>query len=118
MASSHELEPINTIIGEGAKFNGEFILEGSLRIDGVFSGKILSEGKVIVGQSGHVKTNIEARVVIVAGRVDGNIYSLEMVHLLDTAEVTGDIISPNLIVDEGVVFEGRAKISRGQAQEI
>jgi len=104
--------PINTIIGEGARFNGEFILEGSLRIDGVFTGKILSEGKVIVGQTGHVKTNIQARVVVVAGRVDGNIYASDTAQLLSTAQVYGDIIAANLQVDEGVVFDGRARINR------
>lgn len=118
MAQSFEYESINTIIGEGAKFNGEFILEGSLRIDGVFSGKILSEGKVIVGPTGHVKTNIQGRVVVVAGRVDGNIYALESVHLMESAEVVGDIVSANLIVDEGVVFEGRARINKSQAIEL
>ena len=108
----NEFEPINTIIGEGTKFNGEFEIKGAMRIDGTFSGKILSEGKVIVGPGGHVKTNIEANMVIVAGRVDGNIYALESVHLLDTAHVYGDIVSPNLVVDSGVVFEGRARVSK------
>ncbi|MCB1145543.1 MAG: polymer-forming cytoskeletal protein [Leptospiraceae bacterium] len=104
-------EPINTVIGSGAKFHGEFELDGSLRIDGTFSGSIRSQGKVIVGTSGHVKTNINARFVIVAGQVDGNIYALDGVHLMKNAKVFGDIISGNLIVDDGVVFEGRAKIN-------
>ena len=104
------LSPINSLIGEGAKFTGEFSLSGSLRIDGEFQGKISSEGKVIVGEQGHVQTNIQAKVVIVSGRVNGNIYATETVHLLKTARIYGDIISPNLLVHEGVIFEGRAKI--------
>ena len=111
MANKIELDPINTIIGEGTKFNGEFELEGSLRIDGTFTGKIISNGKVIVGTTGHIKTNIEAECVMVAGQVDGNIYAVESVHLMNTAKVYGDIITPNLIVDSGVIFEGRAKVS-------
>ena len=102
--------PINSLIGEGANFRGEFSLSGSLRIDGTFDGKILSDAKVVVGEKGHVKTNIEATIVIISGRVDGNIYAQETVHLLSKARVYGDIISPNLMVDEGVTFEGRAKI--------
>lgn len=105
-------ETIDTIIGSGAKFHGEFNLEGSLRIDGVFSGSIHSQGKVIVGASGHVKTNINARFIIVAGRVDGNLLGQDGVRLLSGARVHGDIISGNLIVDEGVTFEGRAQINR------
>ncbi|MDH4199069.1 MAG: polymer-forming cytoskeletal protein [Spirochaetia bacterium] len=106
------LEPIDSIIGEKAQFNGDFILQGTLRIDGVLSGKIVSEGKVIIGPRGHVKTNIIARTVIVAGRVDGNIYALESVHLLEDARLYGDIITSNMIMQDGVIFEGRAKINK------
>jgi len=110
-----ELSAINTIIGEGASFNGEFVLDGPLRIDGTFSGTILSHNKVIVGAKGHVKTNIQAKSVTVAGKVEGNIYALGYVHLLATAQVYGDIISAHLIVDEGVIFEGRAKVNNSKA---
>lgn len=110
-------EPINSIIGENARFHGEFSLQGSLRIDGEFSGKIVTEGKVLVGPSGHVKTSIQALKVIVAGKVDGNITALESVHLLSSANVTGDIISANLVIDDGVVFEGRVKINHWKNAE-
>lgn len=108
---SNFAEPIHSFIGEGATFNGDFTLDGALRIDGVFSGRILSTGKVIVGPTGHVKTNIQAGVVLVAGRVDGNIYALDSVHLLESAKVYGDIVAAHLMADEGVIFEGRAKIN-------
>jgi len=107
-------EPFNTVIGEGTQFNGEFILDGALRIDGIFTGKILSHSKVLVGPTGHIKTNIQAKNVEVAGRVDGDIYSLGVVHLTKGAKVYGDIISANLIIDVGVIFEGRAKINQWQ----
>ncbi len=102
--------PINSLIGEGASFKGEFSLIGSLRIDGYFNGRIISQAKVIIGERAHVQMNIEAKIVIISGRVDGNIYATETIHLLKTAKVFGDIISPSLLMDEGVVFEGRAKI--------
>lgn len=110
-------EPINSIIGENAHFHGEFTLQGSLRIDGEFSGKIVTEGKVLVGPSGHIKTNIQALKVIVAGKVDGNIIALESVHLLSSAQVTGDIISANLVIDDGVKFEGRVKINHWKSAD-
>lgn len=112
MSETSPLDPINSIIGELAHFNGEFNLEGSLRIDGTLSGRIISRGKIIVGPKGHVTTNIKARHVIVAGRVDGNIYALDSVTLLDSSSVHGDIIASNLVMEEGVVFEGRARINK------
>ncbi len=100
---------VDTFIGSGARFHGEFELEGSLRIDGFFTGKIESGNTVIVGVTGEVRTNIHARRVIVAGRVEGNIFGTESVHLLSDSVILGDIITKNLIMDSGVVFEGRAK---------
>lgn len=110
-------EPIHSIIGENAHFHGEFTMQGSLRIDGEFSGKIVSEGKILVGPTGHVKTNIQALRVIVAGKVEGNIVALESVHLLSSAQVSGDIISANLIIDDGVAFEGRVKINHWKSAD-
>lgn len=102
---------VSSYIGEGDSFHGDFQLTGALRVDGTISGSVRSTNQVIVGPTGHVKTNIEAESVIVAGRVDGNIYALDFVHLLKTACVMGDIVAANLIADEGVIFEGRARIN-------
>ena len=53
---------VNSIIGEGTKFRGDFELNGLLRIDGAFEGKIESEGKVLVGRHGSaVAPTIRAR---------------------------------------------------------
>ncbi len=110
-------DPINSIIGESAHFNGEFNLEGSLRIDGSLAGRVISRGKIIVGPKGHVTTNIKANTVIVAGRVDGNIYALDTVTLLEDSVVHGDIIASNLVMEEGVIFDGRARIKTIENEE-
>ncbi len=104
------LEPINSLIGEGAIFNGDFSVPGSIRIDGRFLGSVQSNTKVIVGENGYVKTNVQAKFVVVGGQVDGDIYASDSVHLMKTAKFYGNIISSHLIMDPGVIFEGRAQI--------
>lgn len=103
---------IRTIIGEDASFHGEFHLDGSIRIDGRFSGVIQCKAKVVVGEGGYVKTNIHARDAVIRGVVEGNIHVLNSVHLISGSRVLGDIIAGNLIVDDGVEFQGRAKIQK------
>ncbi len=105
-------DTIRTIIGEDASFSGEFHISGSIRIDGAFSGVIQCRGRVVVGETGVVKTNIHANDVIVSGRVEGNIFASNSVQLLPGSTVLGDIVASNLVVEEGVEFQGRAKIQK------
>lgn len=102
---------INSVIGEGANFTGEFTLSGLLRIDGTFRGLIQTDGKVLVGKTGLVDTDIRAKVVVCGGKVRGNIYATEKVTLLSTCELEGDIVTPRLVIEEGVVFQGKCTIN-------
>lgn len=103
---------VNSIIGEEAEFRGEFKIKGLLRIDGTFQGLIESEGKVLVGKTGLVKTDIRAATVVVGGTVEGNIFASKRVTLLSSSRVQGDIVTPALILEEGVIFEGRCVINK------
>ena len=103
---------VNSIIGEGSEFKGEFTINGLLRIDGRFKGTIETEGKVLVGQSGEATTDIKARVVVIGGTVKGNIYATERVILLSTGHMHGTIITPSLVMEDGVVFEGNCTINK------
>ncbi|HOS41394.1 MAG TPA: polymer-forming cytoskeletal protein, partial [Spirochaetota bacterium] len=60
---------VNSIIGEGSEFKGEFKVNGLLRIDGKFKGTIETEGKVLIGKSGEAVTDIKASIVIIGGLV-------------------------------------------------
>ena len=103
---------VNSIIGEGAEFKGEFKLKGVLRIDGRFEGLIESEGKVLIGKAGVVDTDVKASVIVVGGTVNGNLYASDKVELLSSCTVNGDIITPRLIVEEGVTFQGKCKVNK------
>ncbi len=103
---------VNSIIGEGSEFKGEFRINGLLRIDGHFQGTIETNGKVLIGQSGEAVTDIRARLVVIGGRVRGNIYATERVIFLTSGTIKGNIITPSLIMEEGVTFEGNCIINR------
>ena len=97
---------VNSIIGEGSEFKGEFKINGLLRIDGSFKGTIETDGKVLIGQSGEALTDIRARLVVIGGTVKGNIFATERVIFLSTGKITGNIITPSLVMEDGVTFEG------------
>jgi cytoskeletal protein CcmA (bactofilin family) len=106
----------NTTIGEDSFFEGRFAIRGSLRIDGRFEGQALLVDQLQIGPKGKVKTNIIATSVVVEGIIVGNVSASRRVLLLATARVLGDIKTPELIIQDGVILEGRCTISHVQIE--
>jgi cytoskeletal protein CcmA (bactofilin family) len=101
----------DTCIGPGSFFEGTLIVKGNLRIDGKFEGKTLVVDQLQVGQKGRVRTTVEAASVVVEGIVIGNIQASRRILLLATARVLGDLRTPELIIQDGVILEGKCTIS-------
>ena len=106
---------INSIIGEGTRFRGDIELRGLLRIDGDFQGNINPDGRVLIGRPGRAQCLIEADTVVVGGILKGDIRAESKIVLLSTAMVIGDIRSPQIIVEEGVIIHGYCTVSRDAA---
>jgi cytoskeletal protein CcmA (bactofilin family) len=107
----------NCIIGEGSIFEGRFYVNGSILIEGKFQGDIKTDDHLVVGPGGKVKTDIVARRVTVAGTLIGNIVASEEVSLLHTGKVLGNITTPKLSVEQGVITEGKVTITSGQNED-
>jgi cytoskeletal protein CcmA (bactofilin family) len=108
----------NCVIGEGSVFEGKFYVEGSIRIDGKFFGEIKTNDQLFIGPSGKVKTDITARKVTVAGVLIGNIHALEEVNLLQSGKVLGNIKTPKINVEEGVISQGEIVITDNKHESI
>jgi cytoskeletal protein CcmA (bactofilin family) len=104
----------NSTIGENSYFGGRFLVKGNMRIDGAFEGRVLLVDQLQVGPKARVKTDISATSVVVEGVVIGNISASRRILLLSTARVLGDLKTPELIIQDGVVLEGRCTISHVQ----
>ena len=102
---------INSIVGEGTRFKGELELNGLLRIDGDYSGTIRTPDKVLVGKNGRAECTIQAGTVVVGGVVKGNIFSSEKVIILSTGMIIGNVTTPRLIVETGVILNGTCVIT-------
>lgn len=105
-------EEPETTLGEGVVFKGELSFERLLRIDGVFEGDLISQGKVIVGPKGRVKANLNLREAIVEGKIEGNITVSERLELRGQAIIHGDIVAKLLSIDEGVTLLGHVNVSQ------
>ncbi|MCL2048981.1 MAG: polymer-forming cytoskeletal protein [Defluviitaleaceae bacterium] len=106
------LKPTGTVIGMGFTIDAaNFTCDESesMRIDGVVKGDIEIEGLINISETGRVDGNIHAGSARVAGRIFGNIHCRNTLHLASTADVTGDVLTSTIIVDEGAVFRGCCK---------
>ncbi len=112
MVASTENLIVNSLIGVGSEFRGEFKVKDLLRIDGYFKGSIVTEGKVLIGQTGVVETDIKAEIVVVGGEVRGSIFASKRVILLSTCKLVGDIVTSSFLVEEGGVFNGHCTINQ------
>lgn len=106
---------INSIIGEGTRFRGDIELRGLLKIDGDFQGNIKADGRVLIGRLGRAQCLIEADTVVVGGILKGDIRAESKIVLLSTSMVIGDIRSPQIVVEEGVIIHGYCTVSRDAA---
>jgi len=104
-------EDIPSYIGEKSYFAGTIHVSGQLRIDGKYEGEILNIDHLIVGRTGKIKCNIFANTVIVEGVIIGNIEAKTRIMLMPTAAILGDIKTPELIIQNGVILEGNCLIT-------
>ena len=105
---------VNALLGRGSEFEGKLTFEGTVRIDGKFSGEIFSEDTLIIGEGARVKAEIEVATVIIYGDVIGNVKSKSCVELHAPARLKGNILAPQLVVDQGVVFDGNCMMTSGE----
>ncbi|MCP4134436.1 MAG: polymer-forming cytoskeletal protein [bacterium] len=97
---------IDTIIADDIHFKGRLKFKNSLKIKGKFEGKIDTDGVLIIGREAAVSADVNARVVSISGTVNGKIKAAQKVELHTKSKVNGDIITPDLIVEGGSLFNG------------
>jgi len=96
---------ITGFFDKDAEIKGDLKFKGSFRIDGRFKGKIDSDSILIIGEQGRVEADIKIGNIIINGEVKGNIQAQERVEVNSRGRITGTVITPKLVVDEGAFLE-------------
>jgi len=102
-----------TIVGAGARLEGNVVSAGSLRIDGNVKGQINADGDVTLSPQSQVEADIRAQNVSVAGRFKGAIVVKGKAHLARGGRIEGNVTSKALVVEEGGVFHGQSIMDAG-----
>jgi cytoskeletal protein CcmA (bactofilin family) len=103
-------EEINAFLGKDTEFEGKFSFTGAVRIDGKFTGEIESSGTLIVGETAMIKSQIHVADMIISGEVDGDVVAENKIEISVPGKLFGNIQTPKLVIEEGVIFEGKCKM--------
>lgn len=102
-------------VGAGTVLNGEISFQSMLRVDGNVTGRVSSDtGTLLVGSTGKVEANISVGSAVINGVVNGDIVATERIEIGRQARVRGNITAPNLVVEEGAVFEGACSMVKAR----
>src|SRR3954470_22933613 len=106
-------------IGKSLVIKGEVTGSESLYIDGKVEGSInLPGNRVTVGRNGQVSANINAREVVVLGKVRGNLNASDRVDIRNEGSLTGDVVAQRISIEDGAFFKGGIDIRKpGQQQK-
>jgi cytoskeletal protein CcmA (bactofilin family) len=99
-------------IGAGTEINGDVSTNNDIRFDGVLTGNLKTRGKVVVGETGAVKGEIECKNSVIEGKVEGKITVNELLTLKSTCSFTGDIITRRLAIEPGAKFSGNCSMTQ------
>jgi len=103
-------DEINAFLGRGTEFEGKFSFTGAVRVDGKISGEIFSNGTLIVGESAVINSRIHVADIIISGEVHGDIFAERKIEITVPGKLFGNIKTPKLVLEEGVIFEGNCKM--------
>jgi len=103
-------DEINAFLGRDTEFEGKLSFIGAVRIDGKLSGEIFSNGTLIVGESAVIKAQIHIADMVISGEVHGDIFAEKKIEITVPGKLFGNIKTPKLVLEEGVIFEGNCKM--------
>lgn len=105
-------------LGANLHVKGEITGSEDLVIEGTFDGLVqLDEGKLTTGTMAKMTADIVAAEVVVSGNVKGNVRAKNRIEIKKDGSVTGDLTTPQILIEDGAFFKGSIKIDRSAEKE-
>jgi cytoskeletal protein CcmA (bactofilin family) len=100
-------------ISQGIRIKGEVTGSEDLFVDGLVDGKLnLTNGSLTIGPNGSVKADVNAREVIVRGKIEGKVTGRDKVQLWSTGQVIGEVVTERLAIEEGALLRGKIEAGK------
>lgn len=106
------------LLCEGTVIIGDIKTKNDLRVDGIIKGKIVSSGRLVLGNTAKIEGNIDCANVDVIGVVVGDIIASGAVALKAPAKMIGNISAAVVSIEPGVMFNGNCHMQRREGLEL
>jgi cytoskeletal protein CcmA (bactofilin family) len=107
MANANNMKNIVSYLGPHTVFDGDIHVTGDLHIDGTFSGSIVCDGDVIIGEGSQITGQVTAENILISGTFNGNATATASLEVFEMGHVEGDINGRRLLIHEGGVYKGK-----------
>ncbi len=99
---------IETVLSDDIDCKGKLSFNSNVLIKGRFEGEIeTEEGQLFIGpESELVSNSLKAGIISNKGKILGNIEAKERVEQYKGSFIEGDIVTPDLYVESGSIFNG------------
>jgi cytoskeletal protein CcmA (bactofilin family) len=104
-------DSVVSFLGSQTEFTGKLSFVGSVQLHGFFEGEIISRGTLVVGKESVVHATVRSNILRIFGEVHGDLIAAERIELYAPAKVYGNLRTPRLAVEDGVLFEGGCSMS-------
>ena len=102
-------------IGKSVIIKGELSGSEDVYLDGEVEGSIELQGhNLTVGPNGRIRANVNAKELVILGKVDGNVTGSDRVELRKSAVLVGDIATQRIVIEDGAFFKGGIDIRKDQ----
>ena len=106
--SGHAVE---TLIGPHAVIRGDISFTGGLYVEGTIHGKVSADdgsaAVITIAENGHIEGEVRAPVVVISGRMSGDVHASERIELAAHARVNGNIHYKVVEMAAGAMITGR-----------
>ena len=109
-AVARDGQGVDTLIGAHVTIRGDVHFSGGLYVEGRIVGKVVAEDEravLMLAEQGSIEGEVRAPVVMINGRMDGNVHAGDRVELADKARVQGDVHYRVVEMNAGAQLTGR-----------
>lgn len=104
-----------SVVAEGTLWKGDIEADGSVHVYGRVEGTLTAKEDIWLAEGADVQATVNARRVIVAGRISGTIRARDRFEALPQGVIDADVQSPSCVVHEGATINGKLTMSSGDA---